>query len=145
MRSLEDMLDYAIVTSDGLLGSLHDAYYDDRFWTLRYLVVGDIGEEAATRVVSTIAVAGINDADRAITLNIDRATLMSAPDFGDVRPVSVRMEAEYLNYFGWPHYWPGPYGWGTTWASPAAPAPAAARRGRAAGRESKRRHSSSER
>lgn len=124
MLSLDHMLDHAVVTTDGRLGHLFDAYYDDRFWTVRYLVVSGIGEEEVTRVVSTIAVDRVDAAARQVFLSIGRELLMGAPDFSDIKPVSVEMEANYFNYFGWPHYWRGLYGWGTSWAVPAAPAPA---------------------
>ena len=39
IRSLNDLLDYAINASDGVIGSVSDVYLDDAGWTVRYLVV----------------------------------------------------------------------------------------------------------
>jgi hypothetical protein len=39
LRSLNDMTSYNIAASDGDLGSVHDLYFDDEAWVVRYLVL----------------------------------------------------------------------------------------------------------
>jgi hypothetical protein len=39
LRSVKDMTSYTIAASDGDLGSVHDLYFDDEAWVVRYLVL----------------------------------------------------------------------------------------------------------
>ena len=118
LRSLDHMLSCTVSTTDGALGRLRDVYYDDRFWTVRYLVVGDIDEQAAVRLVSPLAVDRVSDEPQQIFLSLDRDRVLEAPDVGEKRPVSLQAEMVYHDYFGWPYYWQeGPYARGA-WPSP---------------------------
>lgn len=123
LRSTDRMLGYTVSTIDGALGRLDDVYYDDHHWTIRYLVVGGIGEQGIDRLVSPNAVTHIGDESRQIALDLEREQVLEAPDIGAHLPVSLQAEQGYFDFFGWPYYWQGPYAWGA-WAVPVAFAPA---------------------
>jgi sporulation protein YlmC with PRC-barrel domain len=109
LRGLDHILGYAVFTTDGALGSLQDLYYDDRSFTVRYLIVADVDEEGSARLVSPIAVERMTDEPQRIYLSLDRERLLGAPDIGRERPVSLQAEMDYHDHFGWPYYWQGAY------------------------------------
>ena len=39
LRSAKDLYGYVIRATDGEFGKVHDVYFDDRAWTVHYLVV----------------------------------------------------------------------------------------------------------
>ena len=47
LRSVEHMKKLAIVATDGPIGSLDDAYFDDERWAIRYLVAEPDRHEAS--------------------------------------------------------------------------------------------------
>ena len=57
LRNVKDLQGYAIRATDGIIGKVDDFYFDDRAWTVRYLVV-DTGAlplgESAARVLSKL-------------------------------------------------------------------------------------------
>ena len=109
MRSLEDLLGCSVSTADGVSGRLTDVYYDDRTWTVRYLVVADIEEGSAARLVSPFLVDGVGGQPPQIDLSLDLDRLLEAPDIGQEKPVSLQAERDYFDYFGWPYYWSGAF------------------------------------
>jgi len=121
-RSLRGMLGADVSTLDGALGRLLDVYYDDRLWTVRYLAVGEIGEDGAARLVSPLAVERVGGDPERITLALDLERMLAAPDLTLEQPVSLQAEKAYFDFFGWPYYWEGPYAWGA-WGVPTAPMP----------------------
>jgi hypothetical protein len=112
VRSLEDLLGCTVSTADGAAGRLSDVYYDDRTWTVRYLVVDDIEEGSRARLVSPFLVDRVGDQPPKIDLSLDLDRLLEAPDIGQEKPVSLQAERDYFDYFGWPYYWQGAYGAG---------------------------------
>ena len=123
MRSLEDLLGCSVSTADGVTGRLTDVYYDDRTWTVRYLVVDDIEEGTAARLVSPFLVDRVGGRPPQIDLSLDLDRLLEAPDVARERPVSLQAEREYFDYFGWPYYWQGAYAGGVAALPIAAPLP----------------------
>jgi hypothetical protein len=99
---------------DGEIGHLKDLYFDERTWTIRYLAA-DTGTWLPNRQVllSPFAVTRIDSNPHArIALNLTRKQIEDSPSIEEHRPVSRRYESEYLQYYGWPDYWPGPLLWG---------------------------------
>ena len=45
LRSMDELKNYAIGATDGVIGQVKDLYFDDESWVIRYLVVGN-GEVA---------------------------------------------------------------------------------------------------
>ena len=51
LRSLKELQGYTISATDGDIGSVHDFYFDDQHWTVRYLVVDTGGWLSGRRVL----------------------------------------------------------------------------------------------
>jgi len=50
LRGVKEMLGYAIRATEGEIGQVHDLYFDDQAWTVRY-VVADTGNWLSGRRV----------------------------------------------------------------------------------------------
>ena len=99
---------------DGELGRVKDFYFEDQTWTVRY-IVADTGTWLPHRkvLISPFAVSGIRTSPHLLMdLKLTRRQVKDSPTIEAHKPVSRQMEARYLNYFGWPPYWPGPMLWG---------------------------------
>lgn len=98
---------------DGDVGTVSDFYFDDQFWTIRYLVA-DTGDWLTGRLVliSPHALAG-SHADEHISVNLSRKQVEDSPSLHSDQPVSRQFEQAYYQHHGWPVYWSGPYMWGS--------------------------------
>src|SRR5688572_33221985 len=50
LRSMRELLGCSVLAEDGESGLLHDLYFDDQIWIVRYFVV-QLGDETSTRKV----------------------------------------------------------------------------------------------
>jgi sporulation protein YlmC with PRC-barrel domain len=97
---------YAIVASDGHLGTVSDFLFDDASWMVRWLVV-DTGNWLSGRKVLLPPVAlGHPDASgRKFSVRLTRQQVKDSPDIDGDRPVSRQMETHVYDYYGWNPYW----------------------------------------
>jgi uncharacterized protein YrrD len=102
-----------LIARDGPIGSVHDVYFDDERWGVRYLVV-DTGEWLPGRhvLISPASLEAGGVTDQAVRANLTRAQIESAPDADSDRPVSRHYEMAHAAHFGYPYYWSGPMLWG---------------------------------
>ncbi|KGX83412.1 PRC-barrel domain-containing protein [Pontibacillus marinus] len=103
-----------IDASDGELGKIKDIYFDDKKWTIRYVVADTRKWLPGKKVLlSPASLKEIPfDSDK-IEVDLDKETIRNAPPIEDHEPVSVRNEMELSRYYGWSPYWEGEYLWGT--------------------------------
>lgn len=95
-----------IRATDGSIGDVHDLYFDDRFWTLRYFVV-DTGNWLPGRkvLVAPEAVVSVDTEKKAVTVELTKTEVEDAPDMSSDLPVSRQMETALRQRYGWPEYW----------------------------------------
>ncbi len=121
---------FAIRAQDEDIGSVVDLFFDDRQWTVRYLVIDTGGWLIGRRVLVTpIAIRQVRWNDRAIDIALTRQQVENSPDIASDLPVSRQKEIEYFRYYGYPPYWSGGGLWGAgmypgALMGPAAVAPA---------------------
>jgi uncharacterized protein YrrD len=114
MKSKE-LKGYKLGASDGDIGKVREFYFDDRHWTIRY-VIADTGNWLTNRQV-LIAPYGLDRIDvdnHVIEINLTRKQIESSPSLEKDQPVSQQFEESYYGYYGWPNYWGGVYPWGMT-------------------------------
>jgi sporulation protein YlmC with PRC-barrel domain len=113
LRNVKDLLGYAIRATDGIIGKVDDFYFDDEDWGVRYLVV-DTGSWLSGRkvLISPIALGHAGWMARRLPVALTRAQVQHSPDIDTKKPVSRQHEAQYLGYYGYPHYWGGAGLWG---------------------------------
>jgi len=105
---------YSIHNShDENIGKVKDTYFDDRHWTVRYLVVST-GTWLSSRQVllSPYALVTVDDEKKNIIANLTKKQIEASPSLDSDKPVSRQFEESYYGYYGWPSYWSGPYSWG---------------------------------
>jgi hypothetical protein len=116
--SLDAVVGYSLGATDEEIGRIVDVYFDDRHWTVRYLVVDTGGWLGGREVlISPVSLAGIDPAARAIRATLTRAQVEGSPRVDTHQPVSRQAETAFSRYYGYAPYWTGPYAWGAA-ASP---------------------------
>jgi hypothetical protein len=99
---------YAIMASDGRIGTVSDFLFDDRTWKLRWLVV-DTGVWLSGRKV-LIHPSAIGQADherQQLSVALTMAKVKGSPDILQDQPVSQQMEYNHYEYYGWDPIWDG--------------------------------------
>jgi sporulation protein YlmC with PRC-barrel domain len=125
LHRVDQLRSYTLHSSDGELGKVHDIYFDDQTWTVRYLVIDTGGWLIQKRVlISPLAVNGVNADDRTITTELTKEQVEKSPTPDEEAPVSRQFEIAYNEYYDYSHYWVGPLGQGA-YTAPLTPQDAA--------------------
>jgi sporulation protein YlmC with PRC-barrel domain len=113
LRSVNDLMDYAIHATDGDVGHVKDIHFDDTSWVIRYLVV-DTGEWLDNRkvLISPIGIGRPNWGTKTIPVSITKLQVENSPIFDGNHPVTKQHEVAYLGYYNYPYYWGGTGLWG---------------------------------
>ena len=104
---------YKLDSLDGEIGMVKEFYFDDRHWTIRYLVA-DTGNWLTGRhvLISPYALVAVVREEQHITIDLTKKQIEDSPSLNSDKPVSRQFEEAYYGYYGWPGYWGGPYMWG---------------------------------
>jgi uncharacterized protein YrrD len=126
LRRTKDLGEYTIAASDTDIGKVCDFYFDDKLWTIRYIVV-DTGLILPGRKVLISPLALLHPAWSPLHLRVNLTSdqINNSPSVDVHKPISRQHEAEHRKYYGWPDYWEGDGLWGS-WPSPEALARASA-------------------
>jgi hypothetical protein len=106
LRNLKELQDYTLRAEDGQIGMVREFYFDDRQWTIRYLVA-DAGGWLTRRLV-LIAPEALGTPqwdEHVLPVRLTRDQVRNSPDIDTAKPVSRQREAELRSYYGWPVYW----------------------------------------
>jgi uncharacterized protein YrrD len=103
---------YRLQSLDGEIGKVKEFYFDDRYWTIRYLVA-DTGNWLTGRQVLTspYALTAVNNSKQYIGVDLTKRQIEDCPSLDSDKPVSRQFEDAYYGYYGWPNYGV-PYMWG---------------------------------
>jgi hypothetical protein len=113
LRSLKQLYGNELGASDGKIGHVKDFYFEDRTWTIRYLVA-DTGVWLPGRqvLISPRSLGRLDQAEKILRVNLTRKQIEDSPSIESHKPVSRQYEEEYHRYYGWPTYWEGAGLWG---------------------------------
>ena len=111
--SVRDLKSYAIGATDGDIGKVDDFYFDDGFWTIRYLVA-ETGSWLENRkvLISPFALTDVNSSEKRLNVTLTKKQVEKSPGIDTDKPVSRQHETSYFDYYGYPYYWVGDYLWG---------------------------------
>jgi uncharacterized protein YrrD len=120
-HGVKELLGYKLGATDGEIGHVKDFYFDDKDWTIRY-IVADTGSWLPGRqvLISPYAVGHVYPAGRILEVKLTRDKVQKSQDIDTHLPVSRQHEIEYYKYYNWPVYWGGPGLWGLS-AAPLLP------------------------
>jgi uncharacterized protein YrrD len=114
LSKVKTLKGYSLETPDGeTIGKVKEFYFDDRHWTIRYLVA-DTGNWLSGRqvLISPYAMVAVIAEEQHIAINLTKKQIEDSPALNSDKPVSRQFENAYYGYFGWPMYWGGLYSWG---------------------------------
>lgn len=107
-RSLNELIGFSIAASDGEVGTVDDFYFDDHYWTVRYLVVRTGNWLVGRRVLlSTVALDPPNWMENSLPVRLTREKVRNSPEVDLEKPVSRQKEIDLHQYYGWSPYWDG--------------------------------------
>jgi len=108
---------YRLQARDGEIGRVKEFYFDDRHWTVRYLVV-DTGNWLPARqvLISPHALGSVMSKEKSIAVDLTKKQIEDSPSLAHDKPVSRQFEEAYYGYYGHPLYWSGSYMWGASYS-----------------------------
>ena len=114
LSKAKTLTDYKLESLDGEIGKVKEFYFDDRHWTIRYLVA-DTGNWLTGRqvLISPYALNGVIKSEKHLSVDLTKKQIKDSPSLNSDKPVSSQFEESYYEYYGWPMYWSGPNMWGT--------------------------------
>jgi len=105
-RPAHELFGYHLHARDGSLGHVHDLYFDDRRWIVRYLVVAIRRWPPGRRVlISPVCVRALDTRQRRLDVSLGLEQIRHAPGIDADRPVSRQHEIALHEYYGIPWYW----------------------------------------
>lgn len=106
LRSTKKLRGYTVCASDGDVGKVHEFYFDDQEWTIRYLVV-NTGKWLFGRkvLISPVALGQPDWANETFPVSLTKEQVKDSPSVDTEQPVSRKYEAKLHEYYGWPIYW----------------------------------------
>jgi uncharacterized protein YrrD len=104
---------YKLNSLDGEIGKVNEFYFDDKHWTIRYLVANTGNWLTGRQVlISPYALKAVTKEEQLIDINLTKKQIEDSPSLETDKPVSQQFEHAYYGYYGWPGYWGGLYMWG---------------------------------
>jgi uncharacterized protein YrrD len=91
---------------DGHIGSVHDLYFDDQTWTVRYLII-DTGKWLPGRKVLIVpsVIQQPWHGEAALPVKLTKDQIRSSPDIDTAQPISRKAEHLLHSHFGRIPYW----------------------------------------
>ncbi|MBC8006195.1 MAG: PRC-barrel domain-containing protein [Verrucomicrobia bacterium] len=104
---------YKLLGTDGEVGKVKEFFFDDQFWTVRYLIA-ETGNWLTGKIVliSPYAIQSIDNDEEQIITNLSKQQIENSPAMDTDLPVSRQYETSYHGYYGYPQYWSGSLMWG---------------------------------
>lgn len=113
LSSAKDLVKYKLNGLDEEVGGIKEFFFDDKFWTVRYLVANTGGWLNKRQVlISPYFVGNVDHNLEFINVNLRKKEIENSPSIDSDKPVSRQFEESYYSYYGAPVYWGGPYVWG---------------------------------
>ena len=104
---------YKLHSLDGEIGKVKEFYFDDQYWTIRYLVADTGSWLQGTQVlISPYALTAVSREKQYIAIELTKKQIEDSPSLNTDQPVSRHYELGYYKYYGYPMYWGGPNMWG---------------------------------
>jgi sporulation protein YlmC with PRC-barrel domain len=109
----KELKGYQLKSTDGTIGSAREFYFDDHYWSIRYLVAKTSGWLSNKKVLlSPYSVTAIDPVTETVSLALTKKQIEDSPSIDEDEPVSLQWENSYYDYYGYPAYWGGPFMWG---------------------------------
>ncbi|MDH3387752.1 MAG: PRC-barrel domain-containing protein [Gammaproteobacteria bacterium] len=106
LRKLAQLNDYRLHARDGEIGRLKEVFFDDRNWSVLYLVV-HTGNWLLGRNVLILPsmIRALDEEDRLLRTDLTREQIENCPEADTSTPISRHFENDYYGYYGLHPYW----------------------------------------
>lgn len=96
----------SIHAQDGDLGKADDFYFDDKEWTIRY-IVADVGSwlERHKVLISPASVRTIAPDLKRFMTGLTKDQVRDSPSWSTDKPISRQYETLFADYYDYPYYW----------------------------------------
>ncbi len=109
----KEFKNFKLRAKDGDIGKAIEFFFDDKHWTVRYLVADTGGWLFGRQVlISPYALGPVDESQRVFPVKLTKKQIEESPLLESNKPVSRQFENEFYDYYGWPAYWYGSYSWG---------------------------------
>ena len=106
LRSVNEIIGYRLMATDGVIGQCLDFLFEDRPWVIRYMVAKPNDWLFGRKVLLSLMALETPDwATHLLHVNLNRAEIERSPPLSTDEPVSREFEKQSFLYFGWPAYW----------------------------------------
>jgi hypothetical protein len=104
---------YKLNGIDGEVGSVSEFFFDEKFWTIRYLIA-NTGNWFTNRkvLISPYLIQSVDYDSELVNINLSKQQIKDSPEYDSDQPVSRQYEKSYTDYYGTPAYWGGINMWG---------------------------------
>lgn len=98
---------YSLNGLDGDIGNVRDLYFDDRYWTVRYLLADTGGWLSGKQVlISPGNLSSECGHSHRLSVELTKAKIKESPYLEPGTLVSQQLENSRFGYLGWPMYYP---------------------------------------
>ena len=105
----EHLRGYAIQATDGEIGRVDDLLFDDRSWTVRYLVADAGGWLSSRRVlIGTASLEHPDPVGLKLPVTLTREKVQESPSIDADAPVTRQQEELLSRHYGWTPWWTDP-------------------------------------
>lgn len=107
-RKIKSLIGFTIHATDGEIGKVKEFYFDDRTWTIRYLIV-ETGSWLFGRkiLLSPQALLTPDWEKHTFPVNLTKAQIKGSPETDTDKPISRQHEMDLYGYYPWGNYYWG--------------------------------------
>ena len=104
-RNIKSLVGYTMGTTDGEIGKVEEFYFDDKNWTIRYLIV-KTGSWLFGRsvLIAPIALQKPDWARREFPVNLTKDQVSKSPDIDTHKPIARQHEIALYEHYQWQPY-----------------------------------------
>lgn len=103
LREITSLTGYKIHATDDYIGKADDLYFDEKTWTIRYIVV-DTGLLGRKVLLSPYAIDKPDWETKELLMNVSKEQVENSPDIDLDQPVSRQQQIQLHTYYQWPGY-----------------------------------------
>lgn len=108
-KSVNDLNGKTIVATDGEIGTVGDFYFDDKSWTIRYLIARTGSWfQGKDVLLSPFAVDKTSLSADTFNVTLTKKQVEDSPSIDTDKPVSRQHEAKFHDHYNRPKYWDAP-------------------------------------
>jgi len=108
LNKAKELKNFKLNCLDGEIGKVKEFYFDDQYWTIRYMIANTGGWLTGRQVLlSPNSISSIDKEEEYINMKLTKAQIENSPSLDSDKPVSRQFEEKFYGYFQLPMYWGG--------------------------------------